>query len=125
MSEKKLRVYLAGPMRQIAYFNFPAFDKAAGELRRAGHIVFNPAERDRKIHGEKVANRTGNIKLAEKRGFSLRKALGDDTRWLCKHAECIALLPGWGSSSGAKAEKALALALGLKVMYLKNGKGKK
>lgn len=117
-----LNVYLAGPMRGKPQFNFPAFMKAAKELREEGYTVFNPAERDVRKYGKKIAtkNPTGSVKVATAQsGFSLREALASDTAWLCKTADAIALLPGWRKSKGAKAELALAKALGLKEIYLK------
>lgn len=115
-----MKLYLAGPMRGIPNFNFPAFDYAAGKLREAGFEVFSPAERDRDIHGTKLEdNASGDEKeAAAKVGFSLREALGADTAWISAQADGIALLPGWEKSSGANAELALARALGLTVIHL-------
>lgn len=116
-----MRIYLAGPMRGIPYFNFPAFHAAAKELRDAGHFVFSPAERDQREHGEGFGmdNITGDEKFAAAtHGFSLRKALAEDLSWICLEADAIALLPGWGDSKGAKAEYRTALALGLMVIEL-------
>jgi len=115
------KVYVAGPMRGIPYFNFPAFNAAAAHLREYGYVVFNPAERDTERHGTDVS--AGNVKGDEKQaerehGFSLRVALGEDLAWICAHADMIALLPGWERSKGAIAERATALALGLEVMEL-------
>lgn len=116
-----MRVYLAGAMRGIPEFNFPAFHREAAWLRRCGHEVFSPAERDNEKHGTdiSVGNATGDEDLAAKEhGFSLREALGADLAWICAEAEAIALLPGWEASSGARAEHAVAFALGLKFIYL-------
>ena len=116
-----MKVYLAGPMRGIPHFNFPAFTKAAAELRSMGHEVFNPAERDNERYGADISadNPDGSEKRAEfLYGFSLREALAADMQYICNHAEAIALLPGWESSKGALAELATARALTLVEIYL-------
>ena len=107
-------------MRGIPLFNFPAFFDAELKLVKKGHKVFNPARRDTRKHGTKffAKNRTGSIKQAEKKGFSLHKALADDTQYICLKADAIALLPGWKDSKGAIAERALGIALGLRIIYL-------
>lgn len=115
-----MKIYLAGPMRGLPRFNFPAFDFAALALRSEGHEVFSPAERDRTVHGDQLEqNPTGCEKMATTVvGFSLREALGADVAWISAHADAIALLPGWEKSSGANAEFALAQALGLTTIIL-------
>lgn len=100
-----MKVYLAGPMRGIPELNCPAFDAAAARLRSQGSIVFSPADGDRWLE------HTG-------RPVNPRTCLELDTEWICREAECVALLPGWENSKGARAEKALAEALGLMVIYL-------
>jgi hypothetical protein len=116
------RVYVAGPMSGIPEFNFPAFNAAAAKLRAEGYVVFNPAERDIERHGGvdiSKGNATGSQEHAAKEhGFSLREALADDTAWICKEANAIAMLPGWENSKGARAEWHLSLALGHEVIYL-------
>ena len=116
-----MKLYLAGPMRGYPAFNFPAFMEAAANLRKEGHIVFNPAEKDIERYGTDISadNPTGDQDIAvEKFGFSLRDALAMDLDYICRHADGIALLPGWEGSKGAKAEKATADALGLQIIYL-------
>ncbi len=115
-----MKIYLAGPMRGIPSFNFPAFDFAAAKLRAEGHTVFSPVERDRGVHGLALEdNATGDESLAAQNvGFSLREALGADTAYICQTATAIALLPGWEKSSGVAAERALAIALGLTQIIL-------
>lgn len=118
---RQRKIYVAGPMRGYNEFNFPAFNRAAEYLRSHGWKVFNPAEKDIEHHGGvdiSEGNEEGSIELAEKEhGFSLRRALHDDTAWICNHADAIYLLRGWQNSKGALAEKALAEALSLKVYY--------
>lgn len=116
-----MKVYVAGPMRGIAEFNFPAFHAAADKLRAAGHFVFSPAEKDNERHGTDISK--GNVNgceetAAKEHGFNLREALGVDLAWICAEAEAIALLPGWKNSKGAKAEHAAADALGLEIIEL-------
>jgi len=116
-----MKLYVAGPMRGIPEFNFPAFHAAASKLRAEGHYVFNPAERDNERHGVDISK--GNVNgdeahAAKEHGFNLRVALGEDLAWICEHADGIALLPGWQNSKGATAERAAAIALGLSVLEL-------
>ena len=111
-----MKIYLAGPMRGYDRNNFPAFDAAAVELRRFGDEVFNPAERDRDKYGDEIEFM--NADQAKAIGFSINDALKADLVWICDNADCIALLPNWEHSPGAKTEWALALALNLFVRYL-------
>lgn len=116
-----MKLYLAGPMRGIAEFNFPAFYAAAAKLRDEGHEVFNPAERDNTHHGTDISkgNATGSeAEAVAKHGFNLREALRDDLDFICIHADGIALLPGWEHSKGVAAELATARALGLVEIVL-------
>lgn len=121
-----MKIYLAGPMRGYKDFNFPAFMEAAAKLRAEGHKVFNPAERDIKAYGSrKLQTKNGDEHEVAKRlnmsGKELaRECFEVDTKWICRNADCIALLPGWRQSKGAQAERALGRALGLKIVYLKS-----
>ena len=115
-----MKIYLAGKMSDEPHFNASAFDYAALRLRFQGFVVFSPVEHDREVYGYDIHdNPTGDVKLAEiNNGFSRRRVLGDDLSWICKHADAIAILPGWENSSGVKAELATAEALGLTVIKL-------
>lgn len=107
------RYYLGGPMRGIRRFNFDEFHRVSGLIRSLGVEVFSPAERDLAI-GFDPTGMTGWEDLAEC-GFSLRDALSADTAWICREATAVVVLDGWEGSSGARAEVALARALGLPV----------
>ena len=116
-----MKIYLAGPMRGIPEFNYPAFHSYAAILRAEGHEVFSPAERDIERLGIDISkgNSTGDNALAEvQHGFNIREALRDDMIFICMEADAVALMPGWENSKGAKAERATAIALGLKVIFL-------
>ena len=106
--------YIAGPMRGYPEFNFPAFYRAADYLRARGHFVFNPAERDAKEGFDPTGFRGDTAEL-EAVKFDLRAALLADMTFICQEATHIWMLPGWNKSSGATAERALGLALGLKI----------
>ena len=106
-----MKIYLAGPMRGYPNFNFPAFAYAAAKLREKGFEVFSPAEK-----GEEVLV-TDNPGIQENLSFR-RKVFALDMAWIAEHADAVALLPGWEKSSGARAERALAEAIGLDVTIL-------
>lgn len=113
-----MKIYIAGPMRGIPEFNFPAFHAAAAKLRAEGHEIFSPAEADNLHHGVDISkgNTTGDETLAASEyGFNLRDALIRDLTWICKHADAIGRLPGWRNSKGATAESAVGEALGLNL----------
>lgn len=93
------RIYIAGPMRGIPFYNFPAFDKAAAKFRAAGWEVISPAEMDR--------NRGFNEALDVPNKDFLRTAILEDLKVIAT-CTAIAFLPGWQQSKGALAEKALA-----------------
>lgn len=99
------RIYLSGPMRGYPDSNKLAFARATADLRAAGHFVYSPGENDDNF--EKLG-----IVINERTVFEA------DTQYICRHADAIAMMPGWEGSKGARAEKALAEALGLEVVYL-------
>lgn len=104
------KIYLAGPMRGIPEFNFPAFHKVAAKLRAEGYEVFSPAEK-----GEEIVL-SANPNLQHDTDFR-RDVFKADAIAICD-SDIIALMPGWESSSGARAEWALALTVGLEFKYL-------
>jgi hypothetical protein len=112
-------IYVAGPMRGLPEFNFPAFFAAADEWRKKGYRVFNPAQKDVDTHGKEMfsQNKTGDERAATTEGFSLRDALTWDTNVICQECVAIYMLKGWEKSAGANAEWALAKALGLEIHY--------
>lgn len=94
-----MRLYVSGPMTGLPEKNYPAFNAKTAELRTAGHVVYNPAE-----------YKDGG------RPFELRAAFREYTDFICG-ADAVYMLPGWERSIGARAEHALAVAVGLVVMY--------
>lgn len=114
-----MKIYLAGPMRGYANFNFPAFDFAAAKLRGHGFTVFSPAERDRQVYGKDIENNpTGDESKVTNAACTINDCMAADCEWICRNADAIALLPGWEKSSGANAEVALGKSLGITIMTL-------
>lgn len=105
------RVYLAGPMRGVPEFNFPAFKRAAAKLRHEGYVVFSPAEKGQEAVLDKHPGLQDDLAFR-------REVFKYDAIAICE-SDIIALLPGWEASSGARAEWALACAIGLEFKYLK------
>jgi nucleoside 2-deoxyribosyltransferase len=93
-----MKLYLAGPMRGLPQYNYPAFHAAAKQLRGAGFEVFDPADLTFPWDEE-----------------GSRKAMGVELAWICAEADAVVLLNGWEKSLGAAAEIATAAALGLPV----------
>lgn len=94
-------IYLSGPMTGLPEFNYPAFREAAARLRGLGHRVYNPAE----------FAFDGPLDQ-----FPIRSAFEEYTRFICREACTIVMLPGWESSAGACVEHALASRIGLDVL---------
>jgi hypothetical protein len=130
---KPARVYLAGPMRGIPEFNFPAFDEAAARGRAMGLEIISPAELDR-AHG---LNETGHDGKVDDNGLSavcthefMASAAWRDFKAIVgrdpsdrtlrteqnRGCDFVALLPGWENSRGARAEKAIAEWVGIMVL---------
>jgi len=94
-------IYLSGPMTGLPGYNYPLFHKVAGDLREAGHRVYNPAEFPHK---------------GDPKDFPIRKAFAAYSSFICLEADTIVLLPGWQASKGVSAEKALAENCGLEII---------
>ncbi len=107
------RVYLAGPMRGYANFNFPAFDKEADRLRAGGFEVFSPAERDRAdgLHpGTKPDWAEG-----KNPPHPLSHYMAIDLPEVCK-CDFVVALPGWSKSEGCRIEFLVAAKLGKPIL---------
>lgn len=123
--QRKRVLYVAGPMRGIAFFNYPMFDRVAEILRKAGNEVISPADEDRKHDGfDPFANpeysNPDACVFPKEMDFSktVRRCL--DAVLRCDE---IVLLPGWEKSNGAVAELTLAMWLGKRVRHLRISEG--
>ena len=103
-----MRIYIAGPMSGFDNFNFPAFFAADEYLKKFGHEVFNPAQKD--------IDEWGDLETIKKKA-NYRDCMRKDLNCILDWAEAIYLLKGWEQSRGAQIEKALAEVLNLEIMY--------
>ena len=103
-TKEPLTIYIAGPMRGHDDGNYPAFYEAE-KLLTAKSIwnTVNPARMDEETSG---GYGTVNYKDALKRDL-------DEIF----EADAMYMLRGWEKSEGARVEHALAIYLGLSLMY--------
>lgn len=90
-----MKLYVSGPMTGYPDLNYPLFELAAGELRKAGFEVFNPAENEEQDSWEAYLR----IDLA-----------------MVLAADGVAVLPNWQESRGARLEVDVAHALHIPVL---------
>lgn len=90
-------LYVSGPMTGFPKWNFPAFAKAAKNLRKAGYVVISPAEN---WGGATNVDRELCMRL------DIQQVLT---------ADGIALLDGWRDSRGARVEVDVAIEVGIDV----------
>ncbi len=119
----KRSCYIAGPMRGIPEYNYPAFMAAEAALAALGWKVYNPAVMDIEEDDEDYTERSlEDQKLHDTasaaRNFATRDLtiLVHDLR--AENGDAIVLLPGWGNSVGAIAERSVARWVKLRVLTL-------
>jgi len=106
---RRPRLYVAGPMTGLPGLNFPAFIAATLQLRGLGFDVVNPVELN---PGPGPADQHSAEYAAH-----WRQCMRVDIQALVQ-CDGVALLPGWERSRGAKLERLIADALGLRVLPL-------
>jgi hypothetical protein len=100
---KKIRIYIAGPMRGIENCNYPAFYKVEELLdSQKCYEVVNPARMD----DEEGIGQQSEYKEALKRDI-------DEIF----EVDAMYMMRGWEKSEGARVEHALAVYLGLYIQY--------
>jgi hypothetical protein len=93
--------YIAGPMRGIAFFNFPYFEEATAALRSAGWRVFSPREND--LESGHPVSMTGAPEDAK----PLKEYMVKDLAQVCQ-SDALFFLEGWENSKGAMLEHQVA-----------------
>ncbi|GAF97769.1 unnamed protein product, partial [marine sediment metagenome] len=111
---KRPTVYIAGPMRGYPLYNFPAFDEARDRWKTAYNVI-SPADLDREAGFDPAVDPEGfsgtHAGLVRVMYRDLDAILNLDP----ERGDCLAVLPGWQDSKGARVEVALARFLGLSV----------
>lgn len=109
------KFYIAGPMRGLPQFNFPAFDAASQVGRDLGYHVISPADMDRDS-GFKEQEADAADKAADMTKEFVKRDVDALLSLIPEMGDGIALLPGWEKSTGAVAEFFIARWLKLKVV---------
>lgn len=102
------KCYIAGPMRGVRYFNYPAFLGAKDALEAFDYRVL-------------MADLTEEPNEEGHTDTPLRKFMQHDLPLLCQ-ADCVFVLPGWEKSHGAKIEVHLAFQLDIPVFDIMTGR---
>lgn len=103
-----MKIYIAGPMTGYPEFNRHAFQEIADKFQQQGFEVFNPAVEQEQIPLEGT---TGFEKMPD-----LKAIIRKDVEGILGCDE-IYMLQGWEKSTGAKAEHAVAMWLGINIRY--------
>ena len=117
MKQRKPTIYIAGPMRGIKDFNFPAFDRQEKVLLEQGWNVINPAEMDRQDGTPCSSPMEYDPAINYEDREFMREVLGRDLIAICNDCTALYMMSGWETSRGAKAEWHTAKALGLEIYY--------
>lgn len=126
-SSLKTKVYLAGPMTGHPKFNFPAFDRVAGELRALGEgfEVVSPAELDDPTaRAAALQSEWGDpVEYAKLTGLTWADFLSRDVKLIADGKfDSIVCLPGWEASRGARLETFVGYLQGLAIFaYSESG----
>ncbi len=115
------KIYIAGPMTGYYEFNFDSFFRAESFVKNTSLYWFkdknvefyNPASEDIKS-GLCVTGTTGDPKDIPE--FDLREAMKRNCNAICE-CDGMYMLTGWEKSTGAVAEHALAVCLGMDIKY--------
>lgn len=109
------KYYLAGPMSNIAAFNFPAFDAACERLRGAGLDIVSPHEHDTEATQKAArASVDGSPMPKDSGAESWAECLARDVILVGDICDGIIFLPDWIKSRGAKLEAFTGLLTGKK-----------
>jgi hypothetical protein len=106
-------VYIAGPMRGLPEYNFPAFFAAERLLLAKGWSVYNPARVDIETDGfdPKTGANLQPVEVYMRRDFDA----------ILNQCNALAVLPDWRDSSGATREHTMAEGLAYPILDATTG----
>jgi hypothetical protein len=109
--DKRLSVYIAGPMSGMPKLNHDSFNNAENRLEKSRifNKIVNPASLDITFTEDLEG-------IAATDNEYRRNAISRDIDLLL-NCDSIFMLEGWENSKGAQVEHALANYLGLKIFY--------
>jgi hypothetical protein len=110
-----MRIYLAGPMRGIRFYNFPAFD-AARDLFTPLYEVISPADMDRAVGFDAMALPENTDWMEPPPNFSFEACVERDLEAV-RECDALYMLDGWATSRGACAEHAVGVWMGKTIFY--------
>ena len=116
------KVYIAGPMRGLPFYNFQKFVEIEYWLKNVYEVeVVNPVKIDIEDYGIElfVFSPNGDPEETKEFGFNfdLKKALAKDISAILLECDAIFLLDGWEKSAGAKLEKHVAEVIDIDIFY--------
>lgn len=114
MTKTKRRIYIAGPMRGLPQYNYPAFNAAEEWLELQGLEVVNPVD---------TSNNHGTPDQIEADPDLLFDVMESEKREI-ECCDAIYLLKGWEKSVGARCELKVALDNGLEIVVQGGGDAK-
>lgn len=107
------KIYIAGPMRGLPYYNFQDFDICKRHIEVRGHHAVSPADLDRAAGFDAMTLPDDHDWYSIPDGFDFAACVRRDLEAI-QTCEAYVLLDDWEKSVGARAEKAVADFLGLK-----------
>jgi len=110
-------IYIAGKMRGIELFNFPAFDTARDRLRKLGFNVLSPADMDRAVGLDPRKMPMYFDWRDAPNDFDLATAVRRDNDAVAAADAIYILSHGFAESVGGRKELELAMSLGKTVLY--------
>lgn len=116
---KNETAYVGGPMTNLPGFNFDSFDSLSAFLRDVqGWVVHNPHEHDQEefpgIDAAEATKIGDVVGIAVEVGFDFKAAMSWDLARVAE-SDHMVLLPGWETSTGAKAERFVAEMTGSRI----------